>query len=112
MGGHEYAKLRIAGWLYEGWDSDALVTIIKEPKMEQEQLEFVREVLDDTLVSGVVNSDRVLQALEIVADALQEGDTNDDEVQSIGSGPITDSTPDAEPVQEDGPHSGADSAEG
>lgn len=112
MGGNEYSKLRVAKWLFEGWDSDALVTIIKEDKMEQENLEFVREVLDDTLVSGVVNSDRVLAALEIVADLLQDGETNDDEVQSIGSGANTDGETFAAPVQEDGPDSGSDSAEG
>lgn len=78
--------------------------------MELEQLEFVREVLDDTLVSGVVNSDRVLAALEIVADELQEGETNDNEVPSDSSGSDTGSTPSAAPVQEDGPHSGANSA--
>lgn len=110
MGGHEYSELFMAGWLYEGWDSDALVTIIKEKTMEQEQLEFVREVLDDTLTSGVVNSDRVLSALEIVADALQDGETNGDEVQSDSSGSTPTSAANEEPVQEDGPHSGANSA--
>ncbi len=121
MGGHEYGNIRFAGWLSEGWHSSALVNIIKEDKMELEQLEFVREVLDDTLVSGEVNSDRILIALEIIADEIDqvayknsqnEAKTDDNEVQSIGSGPDADSEACETSVQEDGPHSGANTAEG
>lgn len=75
--------------------------------IDQEQLEFVRDVLDDTLISGEVNGDRVLTALEFVADALQEGDDNDGdsnsaecEVPSTGNGAFDDLETDIEPVQE------------
>lgn len=74
--------------------------------IDQEQLEFVRDVLDDTLISGEVKGDRVLQALEIVADALQDGEDNDGdsnpecEVPSTGNGAFDDLETDIEPVQE------------
>lgn len=95
--------------------------------IDQEGLEFVRDVLDDTLISGQVNGDRQLAALEIVADALQEGDgvaevkeailasgeTNDgdsNEVQSPSNGTDADVPSAEQPVQEDGPDYGSDPA--
>lgn len=79
--------------------------------IDQEQLEFVRDVLDDTLISGEVNGDRILQALEIVADALQEGDDNDgdtNEVPSTSEGTDETSPASEQSVPEDG--LGCDSA--
>ncbi len=94
--------------------------------IDQEQLEFVRDVLDDTLISGEVNGSRVLTALEIVADALQDGDgvaevqeavlasgdNNDGDSTQV---PSTSGQDEAvptlvEPVEADGPDYGSDSA--
>ncbi len=81
--------------------------------IDQEQLEFVRDVLDDTLISGQVNGDRVLTALEFVADALQDGETNDGdtkEVPSTSEGNDAAVPADVEPVQESGPSYDSDSS--